>query len=79
MHSLREVRRIETESHSGERYTVIEYQRITQHRLISSRTLRTVGGAFEWFLADGRDVNQLSPTKYQILQNDMVLNAIAPE
>lgn len=77
MRSRREIRRIQAESESGELYTIIEYQQMARYTLMDRR-VKNVATVFEYFLDDGRGVDQLSPRKYKIVQNDLILYAVEP-
>jgi hypothetical protein len=71
----RETRRFEAVSDAGEEFTVIEYQRIHEHRDLSGKTSVT-RGLKRLVLSDGSTVVQIDPETFKILQTDKLIRKV---
>lgn len=71
----KEVNRYRCRGEDGSEYTVIERQTFTNFRPMSGPS-QNVGGALDWILSDGRDVNFVDDDTFQILDTDEVIRKI---
>ncbi len=71
----KEISRVEARADNGTTYTVIEYQKIIETRLLSGQMSRA-SGTKRFALSNGGSVNYRDPETFEIVQTGEVIRKI---